>query len=307
MAGNLTPVQLHDLAVTLENEQAFYSAYRAEDPDCARARRHRINYYANQLGMKSGDTYDREHLRRYFDEQYSMPEATVDTYPELPLLEFWLDRVKYPEADGLPARLKEGAQLDVDYAKKPGINDRERWARYGRPWEDHEYAMLKQLFWGGKNLEQICIAMNRPPNGILNKLREVRCVEFDLSVYRYIVRKKTPANSAVPFTSVPEVKGPPQEFGEVIIDSAISQPTPLTVQEILMNKTDILKIETKTFVNGVAVATMDDSEVYSLIRAQEAQIEELEKINTKPKKLVAEIEKRKAGIQALVDYLDSRE
>lgn len=31
MAGDLTPVQLHDLAVTLENEQAFYNNYRAED------------------------------------------------------------------------------------------------------------------------------------------------------------------------------------------------------------------------------------------------------------------------------------
>lgn len=306
MTGSLTPVQLHDLAVTLENEQAFYNVYRAEDPDCARARRNCIKYHANQLRMKSGNTHDREHLRRYFDEQYDMPEATVDTYPELPLLEFWLDRVKYPKADGLPAHLKEGAQLDVSYAKKPGINDREHWARYGRPWEDHEYTMLKQLFWGGKNLEQICIAMSRPPNGVLNKLRGARCVEFDLSGYRYIVRKKAPSNSAVPFTSVPD-KAPPQEFGEVIIDSAVSQPTVITFQETLMNQTDILKIETKTFVNGVAVATMDDSEVYSLIRAQEAQIEELEKINTKPKKLVAEIEKRKAGIQALVDYLDSKE
>lgn len=31
MAGILTPVQLHDLAVTLENEQAFYNAYRPEE------------------------------------------------------------------------------------------------------------------------------------------------------------------------------------------------------------------------------------------------------------------------------------
>ena len=307
MAGDLTPVQLHDLAVTLENEQAFYNVYRSEDPDCARARRNCIKHHANQLRMKSGNTHDREHLRRYFDEQYGMPEATVDTCPELPLLEFWLDRVKYPEAGGLPAHLKEGAQLDVSYAKKPGINDREHWARYGRPWEDHEYIMLKQLFWGGKNLEQICIAMNRPPNGVLNKLREAECVEFDLSGYRYVARKKTPANSAIPFTSGTEVKGPPQEFGEVIIDSAVSQPTTLTFQEILMNKTDIIKIETKTYVNGTDVATLSDSEIYSLIAAQEAQVEELEKINTKPKKLVAEIEKRKAGIQALVDYLDSKE
>jgi hypothetical protein len=306
MAGNLTPAQLHDLAVTLENEQAFYNAYRAEDPDCARARRDCIQYHAKKLVMKPGNGHDCEHLRRYFDEQYGMPEATVYTYPKLPLLEFWLDRVKYPEADGLPAHLKEGAQLDVSYAKKPGANDRERWARYGRPWEDHEYTMLKQLFWGGKNLEQICITMNRPPNGVLNKLHEAKCVEFDQSGYHYIVRKKTPANSAVPFTSVPD-KAPPQEFGEVIIDSAVSQPTALTFQEILMNKTDIIKIETKTYVNDVDVATLNDSEIYSLIAAQEAQVEELEKIKTKPKKLVAEIEKRKAGIQALVDYLDSKE
>lgn len=306
MAGSLTPVQLHDLAITLENERAFYNDYRAKDSDCARARRNCIKNRANQLGMNPGDPDEREHLRRYFDKQYDMPEATVDTFPNLPLLEFWLDRVKYPEADGLPAHLKEGAELDISYAKKSGINDRERWARYGRPWEDHEYTMLKQLFWGGKNLEQICIAMNRPPSGVLNKLRETKCAALDQSGYRYIVRKKTPANSAVPVTSVPD-KAPSQEFGEVIIDSAVSQPTPLTFQEILMNKTDIIKIETKTYVNGTDVATLSDSEIYSLIAAQEAQVEELEKIKTKPKKLVNEIEKRKAGIQALVDYLDSKE
>lgn len=306
MARNLTPVQLHDLAVTLENEQAFYRDYRAEHSECARARRDCILHHAKKLGMKSGDGHDREHLRRYFDEQYDMPEATVNAYPELPPLEFWLDRVKYPEAGGLPARLKEGAELDVSYAKKPGANDRERWARYGRPWEDHEYTMLKQLFWSDKNLEQICIAMNRPPNGVLNKLREARCVEFDQSGLRYVVRKKTPANSAIPVTSVPD-NAPTQEFGEVVIDRAIPQSTTPTYQEILMNKTDIIKIETKTLVNGVDVATMDDSEVYSLIHAQEALIEDLDKIKAKPKKLVAEIEKRKAGIQALVDYLDSKE
>lgn len=201
MAGSLTPVQLHDLAVTLENEQAFYNDYRAENPDCARARRNCIQYHAKKLVMKPGNSHDREHLRRYFDEQYDMPEATVDTFPDLPLLAFWLDRVKYPVPD----------------------------------------------------------------------------------------------------------KAPPQEFGEVIIDSAVSQPTTPTYQEILMNKTDIIKIETKTYVNGTDVATLSDSEIYSLIAAQEAQVEELEKIKTKPKKLVNEIEKRKAGIQALVDYLDSKE
>ena len=100
----------------------------------------------------------------------------------------------------------------------------------------------------------------------------------------------------------------PVEIAEHI-DSAISHLTLVSnsLKEILMNKTEVIKIETKTFVNGVDIATMDDASVYALIATQEAQIKELDKIETKPKKLTAEIEKRKAGVQALVDYLDSKE
>jgi hypothetical protein len=78
-----------------------------------------------------------------------------------------------------------------------------------------------------------------------------------------------------------------------------------TTQEILMDA--IIEITTKTLVNGKDVAEMKDSEVYALIAAQENKVKELEAIGNKPKKLVAEIDKRKAGIQALVDYLDSKE
>jgi hypothetical protein len=69
----------------------------------------------------------------------------------------------------------------------------------------------------------------------------------------------------------------------------------------------IIELTTKTLVNGKDVAEMKDSEVYALIAAQENKVKELEAIGNKPKKLVAEIDKRKAGIQALVDYLDSKE
>ncbi len=100
----------------------------------------------------------------------------------------------------------------------------------------------------------------------------------------------------------------PVEIAEHI-DSAISHLTHVSnsLKEILMNKTEIIKIETKTFVNGVDISTLDDASVYALIATQEAQIKELDKIETKPKKLTAEIEKRKAGVKALVDYLDSKE
>lgn len=76
-------------------------------------------------------------------------------------------------------------------------------------------------------------------------------------------------------------------------------------QEPTMSKP--IEITTKTLVNGADIANFTDSQVYELIAAEEAKIAELDKIKTKPKKLVAEIEKRQAGIAALVAYLDSKE
>lgn len=80
-----------------------------------------------------------------------------------------------------------------------------------------------------------------------------------------------------------------------------------SLKEIAMNKQAIIDITTKTLVNGVDIKELSDSAVYDLIASQEAAIAELEKINAKPKKLVAEIAKRKDGINALVAYLDSKE
>lgn len=68
-----------------------------------------------------------------------------------------------------------------------------------------------------------------------------------------------------------------------------------------------IEITTKTLINGADITGMSDAEIFSLISNQEAEIEALEKIKTKPKKLVAEIAKRQAGIAALVAYLDSKE
>ena len=87
---------------------------------------------------------------------------------------------------------------------------------------------------------------------------------------------------------------------------------PLTIntiaQELTMTATKTpIEITTKTLINGVDVKDYTDSQIYTLIAGQEADIKELEKIEAKPKKLVAEIEKRKAGIAALVTYLDSKE
>lgn len=71
--------------------------------------------------------------------------------------------------------------------------------------------------------------------------------------------------------------------------------------------TNPIAITTKTLINDRDVTTYSDSELYDLIRKEEAKIEELGKIKAKPKKLVAEIERRQNGIKQLVELLDSRE
>ena len=76
---------------------------------------------------------------------------------------------------------------------------------------------------------------------------------------------------------------------------------------IMAKTTTPIEVTTKTLVNGTDVSTMTDSEIYALIASEEALIEDLKKIKAQPKRLVAEIEKRQAGINALVAYLDSKE
>lgn len=68
-----------------------------------------------------------------------------------------------------------------------------------------------------------------------------------------------------------------------------------------------IEITITTFVNGTDISKMADGEVFNLIASEEAVIEDLKKIKAQPKKLVAEIAKREAGIAALVAYLDSKE
>lgn len=74
-----------------------------------------------------------------------------------------------------------------------------------------------------------------------------------------------------------------------------------------MTTTPIITITTKTLINDQDAKMYSDAELYELIRKEEVKIEELDKIKNKPKKLVVEIEKRKTGIKALVEFMDSRD
>lgn len=69
----------------------------------------------------------------------------------------------------------------------------------------------------------------------------------------------------------------------------------------------MIKVEKQTLLNGTKIETFSDEAIYNMIAAAEKKVEELETIKNKPKRLVKEIESRRADIQTLVDYLDSKE
>lgn len=235
----MTPIELHDVAITLENEHEFHDKYKARAPDlCHGGRRDLIGTLVGKLIPYRGQSprttaEDREQLRRYFDDSYNMPCTVAHkaggVYGDmsgLPDIEFWLDSVKYPE----PVKPKRKPHPPEDFlADVPGTVE----------------VPLHQL------QQEVADHLTQAANTFSNLANNLK--------------------------------------------------------EIIMNKTEIITIETKTLINGVDITTFKDSEIYSLIAAQEAEIDTLDKIKTKPKKLVAEIEKRKAGIEALVAYLDSKE
>lgn len=68
-----------------------------------------------------------------------------------------------------------------------------------------------------------------------------------------------------------------------------------------------IKVEKQTLLNGHKIETYKDDAIYTMIAEAEAKITDLEKIQNKPKRLVKEIESRRADVQTLVDYLDSKE
>ena len=74
-----------------------------------------------------------------------------------------------------------------------------------------------------------------------------------------------------------------------------------------LNAQQPFELNTKTYLNGVDLDSLSNSELYAQIQAQEDAIEKLQAIKAKPKSLLAEIAARQAGIEALVVFMDERE
>lgn len=313
----MTPVELHDAALTLENEVNFYNAYNQHAPNgVARDRRELINRHLKDVGIRGHNAEDREHLRRYFDDRYEIPKVSTTVLAGIPDLEFWLDSVKYPTTvKAAPDRRPvNGAVFDTSFINNSagaGIT----YSRAGLHWCDSEEVDLKAEFMKGRTLADLSELHQRAPKAIVDRLVNIGCLQRSQTdpvsyLYEYYVvspRKRLPRLPTIA-EHLAEHETIQQEVADHLTQAADHfQNLSNNLKEIIMNKTEIITIETKTLVNGVDISTLEDSTIYNLIATQEAEIEQLDKIKTKPKKLVAEIEKRKAGIDALVAYLDSKE
>lgn len=88
---------------------------------------------------------------------------------------------------------------------------------------------------------------------------------------------------------------------------AIINAAPYSVEtEMAQTANGAPAIETKIFIFGVDASTMSDDQIVDRIFDIEGQIETLESVKNKPKKLVTKIEAMKADIKALVEYVDGR-
>ena len=86
-------------------------------------------------------------------------------------------------------------------------------------------------------------------------------------------------------------------------------PLPITPKETIMNNAATstpITVTTQVLINGKLASQYSDADLFQSIAFQEKAIKELDGIDNKPASLVDEIAARKAGIQALVTYLDSR-
>ena len=89
----------------------------------------------------------------------------------------------------------------------------------------------------------------------------------------------------------------------------LSPPLLLTPKETIMNNAATstpITVTTQVLINGKLASQYSDADLFQSIAFQEKAIKELDDIENKPTSLVDEIAARKAGIQALVTYLDSR-
>lgn len=301
---NKLAIALHEAAITLENDSSFIRRYRDARTPVNRMSTFSIRReciikhcrYASSFQPRFGVDIDHtkaEQLRRYFDDTLKMPPAeNPNAFESEPTLEFWLDEVRYPDK------------------KTADTRDRDRQLITNAVSELHNKVGFFECFIRSSSRRNLVAAHLQAsgwalmPNEVLDKI--VDRLNEELPAFQ-------PAPTFVPKCPIPIPS--PEYLAEWKAQckainaeaDALLASLPQPNQEPTMAKTPVITINTKTFVNGTDIATMDNSEVYALIASEEKAIAELESIKAKPKRLVDELAKRQAGIAALVAHLDSQD
>ncbi len=160
-------------------------------------------------------------------------------------------------------------QFNASFARR----DRTQRENHGKTWTEEHKEDLRNMFHSGDTLQEICEQLQRPADGTLNKMVQLRLIHYDAVTNTYTRCHTQPKTKP-------------------------TQPEEPTMTHAT--------IETKTFIEGIDAANMSDEQIFKKIASLEISIKTWGAIENKPKKLDAMIEQTKADIKALVSYVDGR-
>lgn len=270
--------QLEEIALVLENESKFHREYATKRPG-------------------RNDTYGR---RRAIIADWLVTTRTTWAVPRVNTWPRWVGQNAVEDRDQLRRYFDERygiPQNEINkYADIPSLMVED----LSEPTKEPPMTWKEEL--AAARVRGATIQMLRDSGTWVDERTEGMTSDYDFSLRqaKYRIKPGTdPLEQPLP-VHVPGCPIPipsPEYLAEW---QASQQP-----QESTMTKP--IEITITTFVNGTDISKMADGEVFNLIASEEAVIEDLKKIKAQPKKLVAEIAKREAGIAALVAYLDSKE
>lgn len=286
-----TRQKLEEAALVLENEGAFYrqlcDLYENSDalPGTVRIM---INNHAIKAGFKGLTEPDAESLRLYFEEHWSLKTCLRSSFkPSYNLLK---PEPKPPENLVGPYKRWLIALLEIPFFKEEFL-DRPK----PRNARDYLHGRCRHL-----------------PNGSTTASQRETLRLWLCNHYGIEPQKETTVEPAFDWQSIlldPPAAQPTQPAQPAQPEPQQPQPQTQPQENTTMSlklSTQPFELTTRTYINGVDLDTLPNSELYAQIQAQEDAIEKLRAIKAKPKSLLAEIEKRQAGIEALVAYLDSK-
>ena len=269
--GRCTPDKLKKLADKLKDNPGF-----RERLSNAGTRKNQRNVISRLLGAGTHTMVpsDREQLRRHFLLYFGIanPPGELDQCREDRTLLFMLDPPRWKDDGEDPAAATKPPSLKELIETKLGPNP--------DPMQDFRSHAARQMLDAMQSMRKLL------DEGGVPVQNPVFCV---------------PASWRDDILSSPE-------FGLIDTFRFIStSPSYQSLPKKETMNTKPLTITTKTFtyVNGVDINNFTSAELYDLIAREEAQIRKLSDIHHKPVMLQQEIERRQAGIAALVAHLDS--